>query len=342
MSSAATNKSSRNLLKTIPGLLISAFFLWYTVRGISFAHILALRATHPVWILGVLGFTVASYTLRCVRWSQMMPRGARSLRAHFLVCARVLMTSLAANNILPLRIGDIMRVFTYAGDLGASPSTILSTVILEKLLDIFVLVLMFVSTVGSVATPHLRLIADISLAISAAGLLILLVAAPRLQAPIQRFFTRLPGNPRLAKIEHWITLALDATGRLGVTGSLLLLLQTVVIWTCEGMIFASAINVLGLPVDRIGPWLAVSFANLSYLIPSSPGAIGPFELAVKTSLVNHGASITQAAVFGLAIHAWMLVSVTGAGGIIFLTHRIRIHNHKPLFVEIEELPTELP
>ncbi len=343
---AAAPPKSRNLYKTIPGLLISAFFLWYTFRGISFNQILALRLVQPAWILGVVGFTFASHGLRCVRWSQMMPRGGRSIRDHFKVCARVLMTSLAANNILPLRIGDIMRVFTYAGDLGASPSTILSTVILEKLLDIFVLVLLFVVTVGRLATPHLRLIADFSLAISAIGLLVLLVAARSLQAPIQRFFTRLPANPKLApkliKIERWITLALDATGRLGVTGSLLLLFQTVIIWTCEGMIFASAIFLLGLPVDRIGPWLAVSFANLSYLIPSSPGAIGPFELAVKTSLVAHGASMSQAAVFGLAIHAWMLVSVTGAGGIIFLIHRLRIHNHKPLYVEIEQLPTELP
>jgi uncharacterized membrane protein YbhN (UPF0104 family) len=339
---SVTTTSNRNLVKTIPGLLLSAFFLWYTFRGISFNQILALRVVHPAWILGVLGFTLAGYTLRCARWSQMMPRAQRSIRAHFLVCARVLMTSLAANNILPLRIGDVMRIFTYAGDLGASPSIILSTVILEKLLDIFVLVLMFVTTVGRVATPHLRFIANVSLAISAIGLLVLLVAARSLQAPIQRLFTRLPVNPKLAKIERWITLALDATGRLGVTGSLLLLFQTAIIWTCEGMIFASAIFLLGLPVDRIGPWLAVSFANLSYLIPSSPGAIGPFELAVKSALVNHGASMSQAAVFGLAIHAWMLVSVTGAGGIIFLTHRIRIHNHRPLFVEIEELPTEMP
>jgi glycosyltransferase 2 family protein len=342
MTSATTTSGNRNLFKTVPGLLISAFFLWYTFRGISFNQVLALRAVRPPWVLGVLGFTFAGYTLRCARWSQMMPRGQRSIRAHFLVCARVLMTSLAANNILPLRIGDIMRVFTYAGDLGASPSVILSTVILEKLLDIFVLVLMFVATVGGLATPHLRLIANISLAVSAIGLLVLLVAARSLQAPIQRLFTRLPAGPKLIKIEHWITLALDATGRLGITGSLLLLFETAIIWTCEGMIFASAIFLVGIPVDRIAPWLAVSFANLSYLVPSSPGAIGPFELAVKTSLVNHGASVGQAAVFGLAIHAWMLVSVTGAGGIIFLTHRIRIHNHKPLFVEIEQLPTQLP
>jgi uncharacterized membrane protein YbhN (UPF0104 family) len=342
MSAKAAASSGRNLLKTVPGLLISAFFLWYTFRGISFQQILSLRVVHPAWLLGVLGFTAASYTLRCVRWTQMMPRGLRSLRDHFKVCARVLMTSLAANNILPLRIGDIMRIFTYADDLGTSPSITLSTVILEKLLDIFVLVLIFVSTVGSIATPRLRLIANISLGISAIGLLILLVAARSLQPPVQRLFARLPANPKLAKLEHWITLALDATGRLGVTGSLLLLLQTVIIWTCEGMIFLSAIRLLGVPVDRIGAWLAVSFANLSYLIPSSPGAIGPFELAVKTSLVNHGASISQAAVFGLAIHAWMLVSVTGAGGIIFLIHRFRIQNHKPLLEEIEDLPVQMP
>jgi uncharacterized membrane protein YbhN (UPF0104 family) len=337
-----SSKNSRNLLKTIPGLVISAFFLWYTFRGISFEQIRALRLVHPLWILGVLGFTLAGYTLRCVRWTQMMPRTALSLRAHFIVCARVLMTSLAANNILPLRIGDIMRIFTYADDLGTSPSVILSTVVLEKLLDIFVLVLLFVSTVGRLATPHLRLIADVSLAITTIGLLVLLVGSRGLQPLVQRFFARLPSNPKLAKIEHWITLALDAISRLGIFGSLLLLLQTVIIWTCEGMIFTSALFLFGMSVDRVGPWLAVSFANLSYLIPSSPGAIGPFELAVKTSLVSHGVAQSQAAVFGLAIHAWMLISITGAGGIIFLVHRIRIHNHKPLFVEIEQLPTQLP
>jgi uncharacterized membrane protein YbhN (UPF0104 family) len=338
MTAPAGGKNSRNLLKTIPGLLISAFFLWYTFRGISFAQIRALRLVHPAWIVGVLAFTAIGYTLRCIRWTRMMrPTGAR-----FAVCARVLMTSLAANNILPLRIGDVMRIFTYAGDLGTSPSVILSTVILEKLLDIFVLVLMFVSTVGSIATPRLRLIANISLAVSAIGLLVLLVGSRKLQQPVKRLFARLPPNSKLAKVEHWITLALDATSRLGITGSLLLLVQSVIIWICEGMIFVSAIFLVGIPVDRIGPWLAVSFANLSYLIPSSPGAIGPFELAVKTSLVSHGATDGQSAVFGLAIHAWMLISVTGAGGLIFLLHRVLIRNHKPLLEEIEDLPAELP
>src|ERR1700738_792917 len=176
----------RNLLKTLPGILISLYFLWYTFHKISFAEVRALRPVQPAWIAGVVLFTVGSYTLRCVRWTLMM----RSTGARFGVCARVLMTSLAANNILPLRIGDIMRVFTYAGDLGANPSVILSTVILEKLLDIFVLGLIFVLTMSSIATHRLHLIAYISLAVSTIGLLVLLLGARALQPRLASIFKR--------------------------------------------------------------------------------------------------------------------------------------------------------
>jgi uncharacterized protein (TIRG00374 family) len=337
-----TKPRSRNLFKTIPGLLISAFFLWYTFRGISFEQIRSLRLAHPGWIAGVLGFTFTSYTLRCVRWTRMM----RSTGARFSVCARVLMTSLAANNIMPFRIGDIMRVFTYASDLGASPSVILSTVILEKLLDIFVLVLLFVAFMGKGVSPHSRLTAEVLLAISSAGLLIVILGARTLEPIIRSFFARLhknPGQPsKLHKIEHWLLLALDGIRQIGIAGSLLLLILSFIIWACEGMIFVSGARLIDLTVDHIGPWQAVSVANLSYLIPSSPGAIGTFEWAVKTALVSHGASEPHAALYGLALHAWLLISVTGAGGIIFLMHRIRIHNRTPLLQEIEHLPEEMP
>jgi uncharacterized membrane protein YbhN (UPF0104 family) len=340
-------KPQRKLLKTLPGLLISAFFLWYTFRNIHLSEFRELRLAHPVWILGVVAFTLAGYTLRCVRWTRMMlPTGAT-----FGTCARVLMTSLAANNILPLRIGDIMRIFTYADDLKASPSFILSTVILETLLDVFTVVLLFVATMGSLPVPPIHLfghalsihtIAMISLGVSACGLAVLLLGARALRPKLPGIFRRLPSHGVVSKIEHWALLALDATARIGVAGSLLLLVQSAVIWTCEGMIFVSSLRLIDAPVDRIGPWLAVSFANLSYMIPSSPGAIGPFELAVKVSLANHGLAPSQAALFGLLVHVWMLISITGAGGVIFLLHRFKIHNHKPLMVEIETLPAELP
>ncbi len=257
-------------------------------------------------------------------------------------CARVLMTSLAANNILPLRIGDIMRVFTYAPELGASPSFILSTVILEKLLDIFVLGTLFIATMARTVSPKLRLGADLAVGISAFGILVLLLGARSLADPLSRLFSRLPKRHVIEKLEHWILLALDCIRQIGLGGTLFLLLETMMIWTCEGIIFLSSAKLIGLASDALGPWNCVAFVNLSFLIPSSPGGIGPFEAAAQKSLVMHGAHPAAAALFGLALHLWMLITITGVGGAWFLIHRAKQATHKPLLTEIETLPDELP
>ncbi|MDE3104174.1 MAG: flippase-like domain-containing protein [Acidobacteriota bacterium] len=331
------------LVKTIPGLLISIFFLMRTFfphgrPAISSAQLRGLRLVEPFWLLPFVLFSVASYTLRSHRWSRMM----RSTGASFGACARILMTSLAANNILPLRIGDIMRVFTYASDLNATPSYILSTVILEKLLDIFILAVLFLVTMASGVSPKLRLGADLAVGVSALGILVLLLGARVLAEPLRHLFAKLPAHGLLAKLEHWILLALDCIRQIGLLGTLFLLGETVVIWTCEGIIFLSAARLIGLASDALGPWNAVSFVNLSFLIPSSPGGIGPFEAAAQKSLATHGADPAAAALYGLALHAWMLVTITGVGGILFLVHRAHQQNRKPLLDEIETLPEELP
>src|SRR6202000_83945 len=109
---AMSREHRLKLLKMVPGLLISAFFLWWTFRGFDMADLETVRFVAPAWIVGVVVFTVAGYTVRCLRAWWML----RSVKARFSDCARIFMTSLAANNILPLRIGDVMRVFTYAPD----------------------------------------------------------------------------------------------------------------------------------------------------------------------------------------------------------------------------------
>ena len=326
------------LLKTLPGLLISAFFLWYTFKGISFAQIRALRLVAPVWFVPLVLFGIASYTLRCVRWHRMM----RSTGATLLNCSRVFMTSLAANNILPFRIGDIMRIFTYAPDLNSTPSVILSTVLLEKLLDIFVLVSLFTAFLGPGATPRQRLLSHTLLAVSIIGLAVLLLGARTLEAPLKRLFVRLPKKPILLKLEEWIILALECIRNIGLAGSLVVLVQSFLVWTCEGLQFYSVARILAVDSSPIGPWQAVATANFAFLIPSAPGGIGPFEWATQSAMISHGAEPSKALGYALALHAWMLVTITGVGGAMFLAHRIRNSVRKPLLQEIETLPSHLP
>jgi hypothetical protein len=108
------------------------------------------------------------------------------------------------------------------------------------------------------------------------------------------------------------------------------------------MIYLSAVKLVALKTDLFGPWQAVSQANLSFLIPSSPGGIGPFEWACKDALVRHGAPPTAAGLFGLLIHAWLFIATTAVGGGLFLMHRLHSARRKPLVEELDTLPAELP
>ena len=342
-----TGNSRLKLLKTLPGFAISAFFLWWTYvrvgpngkRGFDPAAFHQLRIVAPDWVLGIVFFSVAGYGVRCVRSYAML----RSVGARFSACARIFMTSLAANNILPLRIGDVMRIFSYAPDVNTTPSVVLSTVILEKLLDIFSLGVLFVITMhlGVGVDPHLRTVAEVGMAVSTAGLMAMVFGAKAFQKPLQRFFLE-TSNAGLKKIEHWLMLALDCISDIGIGGTLLLILYSFVAWACEGMLYVSFAKTLGLVTDRIGPWQAAAEANLSFLIPSSPGGIGPFELACKDALVRHGASPAASGLFGLVVHLYLILAITGVGGGWFLAHRLHSARRKPLGQELETLPVGLP
>jgi glycosyltransferase 2 family protein len=341
-----TREHRIGLLKTVPGLLISAFFLWWTffhrhkdgTRGFDPKAFRAIHLSSPLWIAAVIGLTVLGYGLRCFRWWWML----RNTGAKFWTCTRVLMTSLAANNFLPLRIGDIMRVFTYAPDLNATPSSVLSTVILEKLLDVFTLAVLFVVALQfGDASPHWKWASEVCVAASTVGLLVLVFGARRLHAPVSRMAERTKSKI-LAKVEHWLSLAIDCIEKIGVGGTLLLIVYSFAAWGCEGLMYSAMAKLIGLQVNWVGPWQAVTEANLSFLIPSSPGGIGPFEAACKDAMTRVHVAPASGVVFGTVIHLWLLVALTGVGGAMFLAHRFGRGVRKPLIEEIDTLPAKLP
>lgn len=342
-----TRENRMSLLKTLPGLMISAFFLWWTFRDFKLATLKNIRLVAPLWIFGLLAGMCMSYGTRSFRWWRMM----RSTGARWKTCFRVLITSLAANNILPLRIGDVMRVFTYAPDLNASPSVILSTVILEKLLDVFTLVVLLVVTAhtGKGLPPKTRVLVKTLLLISGTGLIVMVVGARALERPIKAAFAKLPPSlAKLGKIEHWLLLALDAIRQIGIVGMVALFGLSLVIWLSESLLYFSAMQMIGLRTDvgaRLdwgAPLQAVSLANFAFLVPSAPGGIGPFEWACQNALKLHYVASGPAGLFGLLIHLWLLVTITGVGGTMFFVHRLHRARRKPLLEEIETLPAQMP
>ncbi len=347
----ATTGNQRSWWKVLPGIAVSAFFLWRVLRSIHYSDLRSLHFAHLQWLGVLFAFLVLGYLLRVYRWWFMLRRsGAPSLA----VCGRVLMTSYAANNVLPFRIGDFLRIFSYAPDLGASSSTILSTVILERLLDIFTLLTFLVTLLVGAARSlppvafkghslTLLHVAEPFLVLCGLSLGMLLFGARLLQQFVQSIVARFKAGPRTERVERWALLLFDAVLKLSFAGRVLLLVSSVVIWLCEGMLFVSVARMLDVAVGHRGPWLALAFSNLSFLVPSSPGGIGTYDLAAKVSMISQGAQPSIAAVYGLLIHLVVFFWVTAIGGIAFLVHRVqRGAASKPIAEDLAELPAELP
>jgi hypothetical protein len=127
-----------------------------------------------------------------------------------------------------------------------------------------------------------------------------------------------------------------------------LLILSLVVWMSESLLYLSAMRMIGLqtatgaPLDWGAPMQTVALANFAFLVPSAPGGIGPFEWACQNALRLHSVSSSSAGLFGLLIHLWLLVSITGVGGLMFLMHRLHRARRKPLFEEIDTLPAQLP
>ena len=343
------SKRVRDIWKLIPGFAVSGFFLWRTLRSIRVEDLRSMHLQQPLWIVGMLAFFVADYAIRGYRWWYML----RGFKARYVSCVRVLMTSLAANNILPFRIGDFMRIFAYAPDVNAPSSSVLSTVILERLLDIFMLFGLLVIELAG-ADSHLAPVtikghsygvlhvAAFILVLAGLGLGLLLFGTRLLHRFTEKLVARFGQHPRTKKLGEWAVLLFDAVLHLSFPGRVWLLVLTFLVWTCESMVFVSCAKMIGAVSGTRGPWLAASLSNLSFLLPSAPGGIGPFEASAKLAMQSQGSSASDAAVYALLVHVLIFIAITAVGGIGFLVHRAQRGSMKRSFgQDLATLPADL-
>lgn len=167
--------------QAIAGIGISVVLLWLALRGLDPQQTWAALSGVNVWYLApaVLVYFVG-VAIRGLRWQRLLlPVEKISVRQ----ALALLIVSYTVNNIIPARMGDVMRVFLLARETGIRKSVSLATVVLERLLDVLAILAIIVACTVVLSWPSplltaLRIAAV--LAIVATGLLIL-VATHRSQ-----------------------------------------------------------------------------------------------------------------------------------------------------------------
>ncbi len=310
------NRGGSGLLRALLGIVISIASLWFVLRGVDFASVTAiLRTAIPAWILATVALQTVDVLVRAARWQQLI---APIKWIRFRAMLAYLLIGYLANNILPARLGELVRSH-YLGDReDVSRASALGTVVVERVVDTAVVV-----TIGAIAifVLHVRgvVASAVLIGLAVTGLLVVglavgivahrLPGADRIGAMAER-------RPRIAEVGRRLHDGLAVAGRPRTltTGVGL----SVAAWAASLLAVAAAGQALGIELTIGEAALLSAGVALATAIPSGPGYLGTFELAFVTIGTAIGLAKDQALAVGLLIHVTILVLTSVGGAIAFL------------------------
>lgn len=306
--------------RALLGIAISAAFLYIAFRGQDFGEIRdALRQTNLWWMPVALVLYFAGVWIRAIRWRLLLsPVVATSSRG----LMPIVVVGYMANNVLPLRTGEIVRSFMLGRKYGVSKTSALATIAVERIFDgltmltFIAFAMSFVSLTSEL--QHLALVAFILFAGLLIGLFLLTLGGSFVDRLLQLVLGPLP-NALSDRVEHMLYSFLGGLGILKRRRDLALVAgMSLLAWLLEAsMYYTLAVAFGGAVREAIGgaeTLLTTGVANMSTLIPGSPGYVGQFEFGVKL-VVNGALGVPegQALAYAILVHAALYFPITLLG-----------------------------
>jgi hypothetical protein len=277
----------------------------------------ALRDADYVYVLPALALFGGAKLLVAQRWRVMMRTfGAPPLMPTF----GILLVSNLANNVVPARIGDVVRVQVPAQRYGISRARLAATVFAtESLLDGIAFAVLGLIGLALIDLPGFPTAAFWGLLGLVTGGLIAVIPVSHLRLDhgweCRGVLARLPHRAQHAletAVPHFIDgLAVFRDLRLGLQAIAL----SFAIWLMEVAMFALFGLAFGIELSMPAWMVIMVAANLISAIPIAPENIGPYEVAITELVKALGVEVGTAGGFAIASHMFNILWVTAAGAI---------------------------
>lgn len=287
------------------GLVISAAALVLVLVGIDLRQVVeTLAAARYSYLIPAAATMLAYLFARAVRWRLLLPPGISLAR-----CFWVTNIGYLVSNILPLRLGDPARAVVLGRDAAISAAAVLSTVVVERVLDMLMVVMMLAGVApfvtGAESALGIGWVAGAG-ALSVMAVLVMLAFRPDWGRRLLQWGLSL--IPRIDR-DRWARtldglfegLAPLRSGRRGLA----LLLWSIVAWACVvGHYWSMLWAFLEQPPFVAGVFLTCA-VGLGMAVPSAPGAMGVFHAFAEGALViPFGVPESQAVTIAFAAHAF--------------------------------------
>jgi uncharacterized protein (TIRG00374 family) len=296
------------------GIICSGVFLVLVFRNVQWLELAAVLHTVN-W--AILLFAAALYALSLVVrgfcWQALLAHLGSVTKGEAVIYANI---GYMANNLLPLRAGEVIRAALLGDKRCFSKSAVLATVVLERLLDVLILGALAIILMATIAFPSTTKRGIVITTVICGLSLLAIWAANRARTDSPGKW--LPGLLRWRLARAVVgpgqsfakgLAAMHSIKQAGVAGLYSLLGWALVCGSIYLMMLASQLRL---------PWyaalLVMVVVNLGSAIPSSPGSIGVVHFLAVVAVSPWSIDREVAVAFSIVFHAMSFAVTILLGG----------------------------
>ncbi len=292
--------------RLLVGIGISVLSLYLLLRNTDWSELWRVFSTANYWWLipALLILLSTSYS-RARRW-KLLIASAEPITVTRLF--HVVNIGYLFNNTLPAKVGELVRAYLVGRTVEGGFARALSTLIVERLLDVLCVVILLVILLPFITLPDWAARGGLIFgAIAIVGMAVLIVLAYKGERGLDWLWRFLGKAPVIGKpaVRSWLSSLL--VGLKPLTQTRLapgIILWSVALWLGYALlnyVMLAAFHMTGQVSFAVSAFVLVA-TGFGMIVPSSPGAMGVFEAAVVLALGLYGVGNSQAFAYGFGLH----------------------------------------
>ncbi len=288
----------KRTIQIIITLILSVLALYVALRGVDFATVgYALSQVNWGWLVLTFVLVLGTLAIRAQRWRVLLGKKLGWRDAFGLINIGYLVSG-----VLPLRAGDPARAVGASLRGPVTTLAALSTVVVERVLDLFIMFILLLCTLPFVPglktyltagqanaflSYQLILILSGALAFGLLGIFVLLALMP---ARIENFAGRVLELLHITHPDRWLNPLhhiLDGFSALGSPrAGLEVILWSVALWGVTALYFTTAMQacLAFIPDSSLLQGMVTMWASAFGMVFPATGGIGSFHFAVREAL----------------------------------------------------------
>jgi len=310
------------------GLLISALSIYLALKNVDLLMLWQVISGCSIFYLVLAALiNLIQMVIRAWRWKILLEPIKKT---GFLNRLLSVVTGFAANCVLPARLGEFIRADQLGEREQISRSSTFATIVVERLMDGFTLLL--VLFIGLISVTFPENMGSVSAGLKSAGialfisycLIIIFLVGFRLRpdlylAILNKAFFFIPIRTRSKLIDITVKFEHGLAPIKGLYRWLMVIFYSFLLWSLSLFQVLFISHSVGVSIPFISTFLVLSMAVFGVMIPSAPGYIGSFHLAVQYGFLFFGVNREVGLSAAILYHASFFFPTILFGLIAYLT-----------------------